>query len=188
MQPVTRDTLSRRSLLKAGAALIASMALPELASASTTTAFRTASRSVYLVNPHTGDELKTVYWEKGIYHPEALKDIAYIMRDQHTQDMAPVDPRLLDILYSLQSKLETSRPFEMVCGYRTPRSNAIIYKHERGVGRNSYHMYGRAVDVRMPNRSAAQIQHAAWALQQGGVGYYPKAGFVHIDTGGVRRW
>jgi uncharacterized protein YcbK (DUF882 family) len=188
MQDIFKTDCSRRSMLKAGAALASALIFPPLAHASVNPAFKNPTRSIALVNPHTGDTLKTVYWEKGIYHPEPLKDIAYMMRDIHSQDMSPIDPRLVDILYMLQNSLRTKSPFEVVCGYRTPRNNAYIYKHERGVARNSYHMYGRAVDIRMKDRSAGVIQRAAWALQQGGVGYYPKAGFVHIDTGGVRRW
>lgn len=187
MQQTTQG-YTRRTILKAGALLTACVSMPGLAHASTSASFRTNARALSLINPHTGDKLKTVYWEKGSYSNESLKDISYIMRDMHTGEMSPIDPRLIDILYSLRAKLETSKPFEIVCGYRTPRSNAFIYKHEKGVGKNSYHMYGRAVDIRLADRSASQIQHAAWSLQKGGVGYYPKAGFVHIDTGGIRRW
>lgn len=181
-------TLTRRSILKVGAAFAACATLPTFAAASVNPAFREPVRTVHLINPHNGDSLKTTYWEQGTYHSEALKDIAYMLRDQHTQDMSPIDPKLMDILFSLQRTLRTKHPFEIVCGYRTPRNNAIARKHERGVARNSYHMYGRAVDIRIADRSAGLIQRAAWGLQQGGVGYYPKAGFVHIDSGGVRRW
>ncbi len=188
MQDHTARQFTRRSIIKAGALFTACFAAPSLAHASVNAAFRTPVRSVFLLNPHTGDKLKTVYWENGQYHSEPLKDIAYVMRDQHTEDMSPIDPKLMDILHALQTTLRTNNPFEVVCGYRTPRSNAFIYKHERGVGKNSYHMYGRAVDIRLADRSASSIQRAAWSLQQGGVGYYPRADFVHIDTGGVRRW
>lgn len=188
MQDSSSTDLSRRQLLKAGLAFTACLSVPSLVKASAPATFRHPVRSISLFSPHTGDKLKTVYWENGIYYSEPLKDIAYMLRDQHTQDMAPIDARLIDTLWALQQKLRTPHPFEIVCGYRTPRSNAYIYKHERGVARNSYHMYGRAVDIRLTDRSPAQVQSAAWALQQGGVGYYPRADFVHIDTGGIRRW
>lgn len=182
------ENITRRSLITSGLALASSLALPSASLASVNPAFRAQARSVHLVNPHTGDKLRTVYWEKGAYQNEPMKDIAYMLRDHRSEDMSPIDPRLIDILYMLQAKLETQAPFEVVCGYRTPRNNAFIYKRERGVARNSYHMYGRAIDIRMKERPASTIQRAAWALQQGGVGYYPKANFVHVDTGGVRRW
>lgn len=182
--------LSRRALLKAAgaAAATSSLILPGMAQASVPPAFKALSRSVSLINPHTGDHFKSVYWEKGIYYPEPMKDISYMMRDVHNEEMSPIDPRLIDTLYLLQLTLGTKAPFEVVCGYRTPKNNAYIYKRERGVARNSYHIYGRAIDIRMKERTTGQIQRAAWSLQQGGVGYYPKANFVHIDTGGVRRW
>lgn len=182
--------ISRRDLLKAvgAAAATSSLILPSASLASVPPAFKALSRSIHLINPHTGDNLKAVYWEKGVYYPEPMKDISYMMRDHHSQEMSPIDPRLIDTLHLLQLTLGTQCPFEVVCGYRTPKSNAFIYKHERGVARNSYHIYGRAIDIRMKERTPGQIQRAAWSLQQGGVGYYPKANFVHIDTGGVRRW
>lgn len=188
MQNVLNRDYTRRNMLKTGAAFAASLVLPSIAQASVNPVSRSPYRSIFLVNPHTGDKLKTTYWEKGVYYPEPMKDIAYMLRDHRSEDMSPIDPRLIDMLYMLQAKLNTHSPFEVVCGYRTPRSNAFIYKRERGVARNSYHMYGRAIDIRMKERSPGLIQRAAWSLQQGGVGYYPKAGFVHLDTGGVRRW
>lgn len=188
MQDVLNRIYTRRNMLKASAAAAAALVMPSFSQASVNPAFKAPYRSVFLINPHTGDKLKTTYWEKGVYHSEPLKDIAYMLRDHRSEDMSPIDPRLIDILYMLQATLNTQSPFEVVCGYRTPRSNAFIYKRERGVARNSYHMYGRAIDIRMKDRNAGLIQRAAWSLQQGGVGYYPKAGFVHLDTGGIRRW
>lgn len=188
MQLLTTLEISRRTMLRSSLAAAACSLIPGMASASINAAFKSPARTLALYTPHSGEILKTIYWEKGVYHSEPLKDISYMMRDQHSGDMSPIDPRLLDILYAVQNTLGSKHPIEIVCGYRTPRNNAYLYKHERGVGRNSYHMYGRAIDIRMADRSAAQIARAAWTLQQGGVGHYPHAGFVHVDTGGVRRW
>jgi uncharacterized protein YcbK (DUF882 family) len=100
----------------------------------------------------------------------------------------PIDPNLLNILYNLQEALQVSKPFHIISGYRSPLSNSDLHSHSNGVAKNSLHMQGKAVDIRIEGVNSIDIRNTAIALQQGGVGYYPSSDFVHIDTGLARYW
>jgi uncharacterized protein YcbK (DUF882 family) len=139
-------------------------------------------------NLHTGESLKTIYWAAGAYVPEALEDINYLMRDHRANKIKPIDPQLLDLLYALCTCLEAHRSFEVVSGYRSPATNALLRRHSSGVAKNSLHMRGKAVDLRLPGKRLSTLRRAAVSLKGGGVGYYPRSHFVHIDTGRVRYW
>ncbi len=147
-----------------------------------------ASRKLHLYNTHTGESLKTVYWEKGAYIPEALTHINRVLRDHRTGDIRPMDTSLLDLIELLHRRMGSKKPFEIISGYRSPRSNAMLYEHTSGVAVNSLHMYGRAIDIRLSDRHTKHLRDMAWNLQLGGVGYYPASNFVHVDTGAVRNW
>jgi len=99
-----------------------------------------------------------------------------------------MDPALLDLLYGLRSALGSEERFHVISGYRSPKTNAKLASNSSGVAKKSFHMRGMAIDVALPGRDLVDLRDAAWALQLGGVGYYPKSGFVHVDTGPVRRW
>ncbi len=146
------------------------------------------SKMIALQNPHTGDQLRLTYFERGLYIEDALQEIDYILRDYHTGDVHPIDPALLDQLYDLKLRLGVSRPFNIISGYRSPETNANLRRHSDGVARNSLHMQGRAVDIRLDGYSARTIRDAALTMQRGGVGYYPESNFVHLDTGSIRTW
>jgi uncharacterized protein YcbK (DUF882 family) len=146
------------------------------------------SKMIALQNPHTGDHLKLTYFERGLYIEDALQEIDFIFRDHHTGDIHPVDPALLDQLYELKLTLNVSRPFNIVSGYRSPETNANLRRHSDGVAKNSLHMQGRAIDIRLDGYDTRTIRDAALAMQRGGVGYYPDSNFVHIDTGNIRSW
>ncbi len=146
------------------------------------------SKMIALQNPHTGDHLKLTYFERGLYIEDALQEIDFIFRDHHTGDIHPVDPALLDQLYELKLSLNVSRPFNIVSGYRSPETNANLRRHSDGVAKNSLHMQGRAIDIRLDGYDTRTIRDAALAMQRGGVGYYPDSNFVHIDTGNIRSW
>ena len=146
------------------------------------------SKMIALQNPHTGDRLKLTYFERGLYIEDALQEIDYILRDHHTGDVHPIDPALLDQLYELKLSLDVSRPFNIVSGYRSPETNANLRRHSDGVAKNSLHMQGRAIDIRLDGFDTRRIRDAALAMQRGGVGYYPESNFVHIDTGNIRSW
>ena len=145
-------------------------------------------RAVSLHNLHTGEALNAVYWADGRYLPDAMQRIEWLLRDHRTDEIHAVDPKLLDLLVDLQSRLHTHAPFEVLSGYRSPQTNAMLASISDGVAQNSLHIEGQAVDIRVPGRRLHHVRAAAVSLRSGGVGYYPHSDFVHIDTGRVRYW
>lgn len=146
-------------------------------------------KTLSLIAPTTGEKaLGIPFWSEGKYQPDAIREVAHIMRDWRTGDTCPVDTALLDLLYELQRRLDTKEPFQVVSGYRSPKTNAALARKNRRVARQSLHMEGRAMDIRLDRRSPGEIQRVALALGRGGVGYYPRMRFVHVDTGPVRQW
>ncbi|MDI1279061.1 DUF882 domain-containing protein [Methylobacter sp.] len=139
-------------------------------------------------NTHTGDQLNLTYFEQGRYIKDALHEINHLFRDYHDGTVHPIDPALLDQLYDLKHTLEVRKPFHIVSGYRSPATNADLRKHSDGVAKNSLHMEGRAIDIRIEGLDTRRIRNAALAMQRGGVGYYGRSDFVHLDTGSVRTW
>ena len=139
-------------------------------------------------NLHTGDKLKLTYFEQGRYIKDALQEINYVLRDFRTEQIHPIDPALLDQLYDLKQILGASKPFHILSGYRSPFTNAKLRKQSHGVAKNSLHMQGRAVDVRIAGIDTRYLRNAALMMRQGGVGYYQNSDFVHLDTGRFRTW
>ena len=184
----TAYSLTRRTLVKAGLAFAACNALPRLAYADYSPVPEETARSLHFYNIHTGESLKTVYWEQGVYVTESLKDISYILRDHRANEMKDIDLHLLDVIAGLHRKVDSRKPIEVISGYRSPRTNALLYEHSRGVNPNSLHMSGRAIDIRLGDIRLKALRDTAIAMQQGGVGYYPESGFVHVDTGAIQHW
>ncbi|MGD0958655.1 MAG: DUF882 domain-containing protein [Methylomonas sp.] len=145
-------------------------------------------RSLAFQNPHTGDKLSLTYFEKGRYLSDALEEISFLLRDYRTGDVHPIDPELLDQLHDLKKMLNLNQPFDVVCGYRSPLTNAQLHAENSGVASNSFHMQGRAVDIRIERFGLRRIHNAALAMHSGGVGYYPESNFIHLDTGTFRAW
>ena len=145
-------------------------------------------KALALHNTHTGDKMNLTYFEEGNYIKDALQEISYLLRDYHNDQVHPIDPALLDQLYDLKLKLDVNKPFHIVSGYRSPATNADLRKHSDGVAKNSLHMQGRAIDIRVEGLNIKRIGNAARAMQRGGVGYYSRSNFVHLDTGSVRTW
>ena len=146
------------------------------------------ARTLRLFNTHTGEHAKITYWAEGKYEPEALAEINHILRDHRVDEVHKMAPDLLDLMYAMQLKLDTSDELNIISGYRSPQTNAALRAKSKGVAKHSYHMKGMAVDIRVPNRNVGKVYDAAMALRVGGVGYYPRSDFVHIDVGPVRRW
>lgn len=145
-------------------------------------------RSLLLQHMHTGETLNAVYYADGRYLPAALAAATHHLRDWRLDLAMPVDPKLLDLLWALRTRLGSKAPVNVLCGYRSPATNAMLRRHSRAVALNSLHMQAMAIDIRLPDRSLASLRQAAAGLQAGGVGYYPWADFVHVDTGPVRYW
>ena len=147
-----------------------------------------AVRQVALHNLHTGESLQAVYWEDGRYVPDALAAVNKVLRDFRTGDQHPMNPGLLDLLDTLHVKLESRGPFQIISGYRSPRTNAMLHERSSGVASQSLHMQGMAMDIRVDGVALDHLHKAALDVGRGGVGYYPTSNFVHVDVGRVRRW
>lgn len=183
---VLEKTINRRQALKLGAAGFAAASVPFLGMSRAEAA--SSSWRVNIQQPHTGEGFSGVYRVGDDYIPEVFEELNYVLRDRRTGQAFPMDPRVLDIAAQVQRKIGVSTPLHVLCAYRSPKTNKDLRSHSRGVAKNSYHMYGQALDIRIPEISTTKLRDVAKGLKAGGVGYYPKSGFVHVDTGDVRTW
>jgi len=184
----TLPGLTRRQILTAGVlgSLVCLAPVQALAHLSLT---GVQERSLSLLNTHTGERLKeVVYWEKGDYILDALENLNHVLRDHRTNEIHPIDPMTLDLMAAISRKVDAKQPFEIISGYRSPQTNRSLRGKSNGVAKNSYHMQGKAVDLRLQGVPLKTVRKAALDLRMGGVGYYSKSGFVHIDSGKVRSW
>lgn len=148
----------------------------------------TGARGLSLHNLHTGERDAVDYWVDGAYQPEALARIDHLLRDFRTGETHPMDRKLLDMLYVLRTAAESEREFEIISGYRSPKTNRMLNRNSGGVAKRSLHMQGKAVDIRLPGLHLKKLHREAKGLRAGGVGFYPRSGFVHVDVGRVRYW
>lgn len=181
--------LSRRGFvttaLGGAAALATTTLLPDLASAAQGLP---ATRSLAFRSLHTGEEVGATYVRDGRFHAEGVKLLNHVLRDWRSGEVWDMDPQLFDLLYALRRRMDSSAPFELISGYRSPQTNATLASNSNGVAKRSLHMQGKATDIRLPERDLKALHKAALAMQAGGVGLYSKSGFIHIDTGRVRHW
>ena len=142
-----------------------------------------------LYHLHTGERIDVVYRIGDRYLPEAIAQLDRFLRDHRTGDEKDYDVTEFDLLHDLIARLgHPNGEIDIVCGYRTPWSNNYLREHGHGVALHSQHMEAKAIDIRIPGVSTAQVRDAALAMQRGGVGYYASSDFVHVDVGRVRRW
>jgi uncharacterized protein YcbK (DUF882 family) len=142
-----------------------------------------------LFHTHTGERLNIIYRIGDQYLPDALARVDHFLRDHRTGDVHHYDPRVFDLLTDLTAAVgHPDAELHVVCGYRTPRSNQYLRTHTTGVAQHSLHMLAEAIDIRLPGIKTLTIRDAALELQRGGVGYYAKSDFIHVDVGRVRRW
>jgi len=189
------DKLGRRRLLKAGL-LGAAVAIVPLGAEAALRAAQPINfivrlpsrRALSFYNFHTGESLKTVYFDKGEYVQDALGEVNHFFRDFRANEVMAIAPGLLDLLYRIHAALDTSQPFNLISGYRSAATNAWLAGRSEGIARHSLHMYGMASDINVQGRSLALLQAVALSMQGGGVGYYPRSNFVHVDIGRMRRW
>lgn len=145
-------------------------------------------RSLSLLNLHTGEALKATYYENGAYVPDALQAMNHLLRDHRNGEVHAMAPGLLDLVNAVAGRLETNQTVQVISGYRSPATNALLHEASSGVAAHSLHMQGEAMDIRIAGVELADLRAAALGLQRGGVGYYPASDFVHVDVGRVRRW
>jgi len=175
---------SRRRFLQLGLGATTGLAMPS-AFANLLTH---PERKLSLLNLHTGESLNATYWAEGQYQTSELHAINRVLRDHRSGDTHEMDNNLIDLLNILHHKMNGKQPFHVISGYRSPKSNAQLSYKSSGVAKKSLHMQGKAIDIRLPGRKLSALRTAALDLQTGGVGYYPKSDFIHIDTGRVRQW
>lgn len=150
----------------------------------------TKTKELSFYHTHTGERLSVVYWRDGNYLPSALTDINDFLSDFRTGDRVEIDPQLLDLIYDVRSALDSDGAYQIVSAYRSPQTNEMLRQRSgnSGVAKNSHHLLGKAIDVRLEGVKTAQLRDQALAMRRGGVGYYEASDFVHMDTGRVRSW
>ncbi|MFT6152961.1 MAG: hypothetical protein ACJA0E_000074 [Bermanella sp.] len=185
-------SLNRRKFLQYLSALPAVSGAPSVLAVPSQTLIlpNEEHRSLKLRSLHTGERINVTYWEHGDYLLDGLAELYLLMRDHRENRIAPIDINLLDQLHSIQSKLNTTREIMLVSGYRSPETNGNLRNSEKGAGvaKRSLHMNGKAMDFRIPGLNLRHVHKATLASTLGGVGYYGRSGYIHMDTGRKRRW
>ena len=141
-----------------------------------------------LYNLHTTESINTVFWAEGTYNPSALQELNYFLRDHRTDEIKAIDTRIFSLVYLLNKKIDNQRPVSVISGYRSPETNRMLAERNAGVATNSYHIKGRAIDIRIPGKDTKQLRDIGLKLGVGGVGYYARSNFAHFDTGPRRNW
>jgi uncharacterized protein YcbK (DUF882 family) len=179
--------LKRRQFVRFGLGSLAAFALPRPASSFFETVLGRA-KSLSLYHIHTGESLTTAFWRAGEFITSSLEAINHFLRDHRSGESGQIDPRLLDLLHDLSSSLGSGQTYHVICGFRSARTNELMWRQGLGVARNSLHVFGQAVDIRLPGCKLTDLRQAAIELKAGGVGFYPRSGFIHVDVGRVRSW
>ena len=153
-------------------------------------AFAATEKQLSFYHTHTQRRLDIIYAREGEYLGNALKDINKFLFDFRTQEIIGIDTDLLDLIYDLRELLGSSGRYEVISAYRSPKTNEMLRSrsNDSGVAKNSQHVLGKAIDVRLDDVKLTELRDAAITMQRGGVGYYKDSNFIHIDTGSVRRW
>lgn len=196
IQNIFTAELSRRNLIKLGLLTAGLCLVPGRVAASIEGMLPdgedslplTDERVICIFNLHTKEYLKAAYWKNGEYNREVLTDVNHIFRDHYTGVVRRIDRHLLDILFDIQQELQLSEPFHLISGYRTASTNNMLRRRNKKTGRKSFHLYGKAADIRVPGISVKEIRRIAFKIKRGGVGYYPRDNFIHVDTGKIRYW
>jgi uncharacterized protein YcbK (DUF882 family) len=188
------DTVSRRKFLGLGAvAAVSAVAATSVIHPASAAIFsnsysESGSRRISFRNTHTGETFSGVYRVGDKYLPDAFERINVVLRDFRTNEMFPIDPRVIDIIYAVHRQTQHDAPYDILSGYRCPKTNTMLREGTGGVAKNSLHMTGQAIDLRLPGYSTSRVRDLAKSLRAGGVGYYAKSNFVHMDSGDVRSW
>lgn len=146
------------------------------------------ARRLHFEHLHTEERLSLVYAIGNNYLPAAIRALDHFLRDHYSQEVGHIDPRLFDLLYQTQQVLGSQQTFQVISGFRSPATNQQLRENGGGVAKNSLHMLGQAIDIRLAEVPLSDLRDAAMSLKAGGVGCYPLEQFVHLDTGKVRYW
>jgi len=179
MERVTRPTVIALSLVALG--ITASVTPPEAVRAAD-------ARQLSFYHTHTRLTLDVVYYANGEYVDSALDRIDRFLKDFRTGDVSEINPELLDLLHDVRNELGSEQPYEVISAYRSPQTNEMLRATTSGVAKKSHHLKGNAIDVRLRGVRTSTLRETALRLERGGVGYYPKSDFVHMDMGPVRQW
>jgi len=136
----------------------------------------------------TGEVFDDVFRAGPLMYDDALGEIDHLLRDWRRDEVVKIDRGLIDLLSLVQEEIGYDNPITVVSGYRSAATNRMLRRKNRNVAKNSYHMRGMAADIRLSGVSTNTIRKLALKMKVGGVGYYPRAGFIHLDTGPVRTW
>lgn len=182
--------LHKRRFIKRSlqAGLLCALPAPLRAAVSTDRSAKEAPRKLAFYNIHTKEFVEAVYHANGDYQPAGLARINRVLRDHRTGDITPIDHSLLDTLYGISCQLGDCGTFSVISGYRSPTTNAMLRRVTSGVAKNSYHMQGKAIDIRLRGCPTDKLRDVCIQARAGGVGYYRKSNFVHVDVGPVRSW
>jgi uncharacterized protein YcbK (DUF882 family) len=187
-----QDLQSRLKKTLVSTAIVGCLAVGAFGVASAPTVAGGETRTIQLYHMHTGESLSITYKKDGRYIPSAMKQINYLLRDWRKKQTVTIDPRTIDLVWELHEDLGSHQPIHIVCGYRSPSTNAFLRRIGRKVAKQSQHMVGHAIDFYFPDVPTQKIRNVALAHQMGGVGYYRSAGgptgFLHVDSGHVRHW
>jgi len=148
------------------------------------------TRTISLHHAHTNEDITITFKRDGRYDEAALEKLNWFLRDWRRNEQIRIDPHLIDLVWEVERETGSKQPIWVVCGYRSPETNAMLRRRSDGVARFSQHMLGHAMDFYIPGVSLEQLRVIGLRLERGGVGFYPTSGspFVHMDTGGVRYW
>ena len=183
----TSSGISRRGLLRAFAAT-AIIAAPTFSNAASFLRGAGDIRRVKMFSGRTGEKIDIVYWIEDDYISEAMTEISKFMRDFRTGQVMKIDNRTVDIIAATYALLDVTEPYNLLSGYRTPQTNAMLRESSSKVAVNSLHMRGQAADLRLSSRSVRQVVAAATSCAAGGVGKYSRSNFTHMDCGDIRTW
>ena len=188
LEAMIETPVERRRFLKVGLAGFLAASVPLIGMREAQAADGYGRWKVSMHHARTGESFNGVYRVGDQYLPEAFERINYLLRDFRSDEAFPMDPHVIDILSAVQARTRSGRPIEVLSGYRCPKTNAMLRHESRGVAKKSLHMFGQAVDFRMPGFNTGRLRSVAQNLRAGGVGYYPRSNFVHVDTGALRHW
>jgi len=196
----TVSILTRRSLLQmtAGAAACASMPTTAIAAAADPFGWRPLvmktvqtedkPQRLFIKNRRTGDVFNDIVKQGNVIFDDTYAELNHLMRDWRRDEVIAMDRSLIDLLLAVQNEVGHDEPITLISAYRSQSTNDMLRKKIRKVAKNSYHIKGMAVDLRIKGVATHKLRRIALKQKSGGVGYYPSQGFIHLDTGPIRGW